>query len=149
MAEHIDQQTRTAIIQDIFTANHDVVALAEAHGLTPDQLAQWIGDAANQQCLSGLCVLADLQTQLMLSRYRLVAVTKLIQQATQQEDVSAEQARKACADLLKLDLTRLGFDDVVDEASGDSTMQQLQKLLYGDEAEGNTTSDDDGSDESG
>jgi hypothetical protein len=94
-------------------------------------------------------VLADLQTQLMLSRYRLVAVTKLIQQATQQEDVSAEQARKACADLLKLDLTRLGFDDVVDEASGDSTMQQLQKLLYGDEAEGNTTSDDDGSDESG
>jgi hypothetical protein len=54
----------------------------------------------------------------MLSRYCLVAVTRLIQQAMQQEAVSAEQARKACAALLKLDLTRFGIGEIGDAGVG-------------------------------
>jgi hypothetical protein len=136
MARKITKQRQADLIRDIFNANHDVVALAEAHSLSPADLAEWIAQPHNQRCLSGLCVLADLQTQLMLSRYRLVAVTKLIQQATQQEEVTAEQARKACSDLLKLDLKRAGLDEAASaaETAGDAPLdaQQLQQMLYGD-----------------
>jgi transposase-like protein len=140
------QQQQAELIRDVFNASHDVVALAEAHGLSPNELSQWITEPDNKQCLSGLCVLADLQTQLMLSRYRLVAVTKLIQQATQQEDVSAEQARKACADLLKLDLTRLGLDDLTQAQTGEDgedtdtlSASQLRAMLYSDDAPNQTS----------
>jgi len=138
MAQKFTKKRQAALIRDIFNANHDVVALADAHSLTASELAEWIGEAGNQRCLSGLCVLADLQTQLMLSRYRLVAVTKLIRQATQQEEVSAEQARKACADLLKLDLKRAGDGAAetgeADEAAEAIGPQQLRQWLYGDAA---------------
>jgi hypothetical protein len=138
MAKKIGKQRQAQLIRDIFNASHDVVALAEAHSLSPAELAEWIGEPANQRCLSGLCVLADLQTQLMLSRYRLVAVTKLIQQATQQEEVTAEQARKACADLLKLDLKRAGQQTDA-EAEHDPSQtpgpEQLRQMLYGEEAD--------------
>lgn len=97
------------MLQDIFEAKHDLAGLAEVYGLKPTQLASWANDSANREVLGGLCVLADLQTQLMLSRYRQLAVTELIRQATgltsgDGEGVSAEQARKACVDLLRADL---------------------------------------------
>jgi len=135
---------QSQLIGDIFEASHDVVALAEAHSLSPAELAEWIAEPANQHCLSGLCVLADMQTQLMLSRYRLVAVTKLIQQATQQEEVSPEQARKACADLLKLDLKRAGSLEIADaEASASEALspEQLRQMLYGEGGEATTNVD--------
>jgi hypothetical protein len=131
----VGPKRQAALIRDIFHASRDVVGLAEAHGLSPDELAAWMAEPGNQRCLTGLCVLADMQTQLMLSRYRLVAVTKLIQQATQQEEVSAEQARKACADLLKLDLKRAGLDEVSPEpAEADTGVSaaQLRAMLYGE-----------------
>lgn len=139
MAQDIGHDQHRQLIEDIFNAEHDVVALAAAHGLSPKDLADWIEKQENQRCLAGLCVLADLQTQLMLSRYRLVAVTKLIRQATQQEaDISAEQARKACVDLLKLDLKRADLQEaattaqrLAEETAGDD-LAQLRALLYGE-----------------
>jgi hypothetical protein len=140
MPRKISKQRQARLIRDIFNANHDVVALAEAHSLSPAELAEWIADPTNQRCLSGLCVLADMQTQLMLSRYRMVAVTKLIQQATQQEEVTAEQSRKACADLLKLDLKRVGLEasDDRETASDAATLDpdQLRQMLYGESEAG-------------
>jgi len=139
MSRQIDKERQARLVRDIFNASHDVVALAEQHSLSPAELAEWIAEPANQRCLSGLCILADLQTQLMLSRYRLVAVTKLIQQATQQEEVTAEQSRKACADLLKLDLQRAGQPDAKDaeaDASESLGPDQLRQMLYGNEDEG-------------
>ena len=136
MAQKIGKERQASLIRDIFNANHDVVALAEAHRLSPADLADWIDEPTNQRCLSGLCVLADLQTQLMLSRYRLIAVTKLIRQATQQEDVSAEQARKACADLLKLDLKRAAAAEADEgEKEEDDALdpQRLREWLYGEQ----------------
>ena len=86
MAKYIGKERNQSLIEHIFKAELDVVALAAAHKLGPDDLARLIEKEENQKCLAGLCLLADLQTQLMLSRYRLVAVTKLIRQATQQEE---------------------------------------------------------------
>lgn len=106
----MSKKKRDELIADVFEARRDLSGLAEAHRMSPDELADWIAQDENQRCLSGLCLLADLQTQLMLSRYRQVAVTELIKQASgggeDESGVSVEQSRKACVDLLKADLKR-------------------------------------------
>lgn len=116
--EKMSRARRSALLADVFEARRDLSGLAEEHRLSPDDLAEWIGREENQRCLTGLCLLADLQTQLMLSRYRQVAVTELIKQASGEGSddasgggsggagVSIEQSRKACVDLLKADLKR-------------------------------------------
>lgn len=138
MAKYISKKRRASLIRDILSSEHDVVQLAAAHQLSPDELAQWVGVAENHQCLTGLCVLADLQTQVLLSRYRLLAATRLIRLATQEdEQASADVARRACVDLLKLDLKRADAElpsqasEHVD-ASADDTAS-LRKALYGDD----------------
>jgi hypothetical protein len=103
--------TRTRrLIRDLVAAEHDLFELARRHRLLPDDLAVWVSDAANQQTLAGLCMLADLQTQVLLSRYRLLAAGRLIRLATAEEaDPSSsanDTARRACVDLLKMGLKR-------------------------------------------
>lgn len=133
MGRKIGAKRRESLIQDIFNAEHDVVALAHTHGLSPDELASWASSAENQQCLTGLCVLADIQTQLLLSRYRLLAATRLIRLATQEdESASADVARKACVDLLRLDLKRAEAKDANDEADEPTDDPgALRAMLYG------------------
>lgn len=133
MPKKIGAQRRAALIRDIFNAEHDVVALAGAHGLSPDGLAAWANQEDSQRCLRGLCVLADLQTQLLLSRYRLLAATRLIRLATQ-EDTSAspDVSRKACVDLLRLDLKRAEAGPTTDTPQGETEdATSLRMMLYG------------------
>ena len=134
------RQKRRALIADVFEARRDLTGLAEAHRLSPADLAEWINEPANQRCLAGLCLLADLQTQLMLSRYRQVAVSELIKQASgggeDEAAVSVEQARKACVDLLKADLKRAELPDAlaaVAEAKGggEDDLALLREALFG------------------
>ena len=138
-----DNDSTSALLADVLEARHDVVALAAAHRMTPEALAAWAGRDATQRTLHGLCVLADVQTQLMLSRCRTLAVTRLVQQATQTpgdngEPVSAEQARKACVDLLKLEMKRAERADRADtarlagEADEDEAEGDLRAVLYGE-----------------
>ena len=108
------------LIRDLIAAEHDLVELAQLHRLTPDDLAAWIAQPDHQNTLAGLCVLADLQTQLLLSRYRLLAAGRLIQLATGSDGTTeggsgggtsggsggGDVARRACVDLLKMDLKR-------------------------------------------
>ncbi|MEX0652666.1 MAG: hypothetical protein WD534_03545 [Phycisphaeraceae bacterium] len=127
---------RAALLRDIFNAEHDVVGLAEAHGLTPERLATWAGESDNQACLAGLCVLADYQTQLLLSRYRLLAANRLIRLATQEEEgTGADVARRACVDLLKLDLKRAmehtsGSAGDEGEETGEEDVTALRAALF-------------------
>lgn len=134
MARKVGAKRRASLIKDIFNAEHDVVALAQTHGLSPDELAGWASDPQNQRCLTGLCVLADLQTQLLLSRYRLLAATRLIRLATQQdESAGPDVSRKACVDLLRLDLKRAeakADDEKEDEPDTDETAS-LRAMWYG------------------
>ncbi len=107
MAKKIGQRRHVQLIQDMLHAEHDVLALAERYGLRPADLAQWALEPEHHRVLRGLCVLADLQTQLVLSRYRRLAAGRLIRLATEEgDDKAAEVARKACVDLLRADMKR-------------------------------------------
>ena len=106
MGQKISKRRRASLIADLVEAKGDLMALAQSHHLSPDDLAQWVGQPENATCLTGLCVLADLQTQVLLSRYRLVAASKLIELATREDEGKPDVARRACVDLLKLDLKR-------------------------------------------
>lgn len=141
----MSKRKRERLIADVFEARRDLSGLAEAHKLSPDELADWIGQEENQRCLTGLCLLADLQTQLMLSRYRQVAVTELIKQASGEggasggEGVSVEQSRKACVDLLKADLKRAEVQvhsaaAADDEASAMQEVASIRAALFGEDA---------------
>lgn len=130
----VTKAKRDRLIADIMSAEHDVVALARTHELTPDQLAEWAAGEDNRRCLGGLCVLADIQTQLLLSRYRLLAATRLIKLATDEEG-SGDIARRACVDLLKLDLKRADMpaapsDDADDADAVDPLAVLTRQSLY-------------------
>lgn len=142
MVTKLSTKQRQQLIEDIVAAQNDPVTLGEGHNLGPDDLAQWVSDPLNQSTLSGLCVLADLQTQILLSRYRLLAAGRLIKLATEDDpDASRDVARRACVDLLKLDLKRADFDTAgfiksnaagANPELGGGNVAALRRLLYGD-----------------
>ena len=117
------------LIMDLARAEHDILSFAKAHDLSLDDLVDWASEEKTQRTLAGLCVLADAQTQLLLSRYRLVAATRLIGQATaEDENLSAEQVRKACVDLLKTELIRaasLGMEQPESDEAFDALARAL------------------------
>ncbi len=78
-----------------------------------------------------------MQTQLLLSRYRLIAAGRLIDLATNQSDdskTSLDNARRACVDLLKLEMKRADIDSDFTTpalaAPSDAGVGALRKLLY-------------------
>ena len=118
------------LIQDLARAEHDILSFARAHGLSLDDLVDWAAEPKTRRLLSGLCVLADAQTQLLLSRYRLVAATRLIGQATAEDGkLPAEQVRRACVDLLKTELSRASTLSPHEEPEGDEAFEALARAL--------------------
>ena len=146
----IGMKRRRDLIGDIVEAKHDLVTLAVEHNLEPDDLAEWVADPINHRTLNGLCVLADMQTQVLLSRYRLLAANRLIKLATDEESGgSNDVARRACVDLLKLDLKRAdisGMDQGAMEAvkknvlTGVGGTDELREILYGKNSKNTTRS---------
>ena len=106
----------SGLIEDVLHARVDVLGLLERRGVSAAELAGWVLDEENRRVLAGLCVLADFQTQVLLSRYRLVAAGRLIKLAT--EEGEGDVARRACVDLLKLELKRAEGGGVVEGGSG-------------------------------
>ena len=117
-------------ILDLAQAEHDILSFATAHGMPLDELVDWANKPQTRRTLAGLCVLADAQTQLLLSRYRLVAATRLIGQATAEDGtLPAEQVRKACVDLLKIELTRAASLDRDEQPDSDEAFDALAIAL--------------------
>lgn len=131
MHEANEKKTK-ALLDDLAGAEHDILSLADRHGLSLSGLVDWACQPETRRTVAGLCVLADAQTQLLLSRYRLVAATRLIGQATADaEMLSPEQVRKACVDLLRIELSRaagleLG-DDPLDAAAFDKFAKAMAR----------------------
>lgn len=155
MPRKISAKRRAALINDLINADFDLTELHSKYALSPDSLSQWVQDEKNHRCLAGLCVLADMQTQLLLSRYRLIAAGRLIDLATHQTDGSKtglDNARRACVDLLKLEMKRADIDSDFAapalKAPPATGVDALRKLLY-HEASGdmNATSPTENADE--
>lgn len=128
-----DNTQLDALLRDLLDARGDLGTLASAHSITLCDLAQWASDENNFHLLDGICRLADMQAQVLMSRYRLAATGRLIQMATEQEP--SELSRKACVDLLKLDVRPTDKRHVVDEAEDDDTsldVTSLRRFLYDD-----------------
>lgn len=122
----LPEATTRALLDDLASAEHDILSLAERHSLSLPALVDWACQAQTRRTVAGLCVLADAQTQLLLSRYRLVAATRLIGQATADaESLAPEQVRKACVDLLRTELTRAADLDTAQDAADDAAFEQL------------------------
>ena len=123
-----------ALMGDLVRAEDDILELARRHRLELGELARWAIEPATRQTVVGLCLLADLQTQLMLSRYRLVAASRLIAQATAEEGtLPAEQVRRACVDLLKIELDRASSVSVDDpDFEDDPAWASLCQAMAGD-----------------
>ena len=141
MSESIGRPDK--LIMDLARAEHDILSFAKAHDLTLDDLVDWSAKPQTRRTLAGLCVLADAQTQLLLSRYRLVAATRLISQATSEDDtLSAEQVRKACVDLLKMELSRAASLSGGDEPEKDEAFEALARALSVPEPNDSTQGND-------
>eukprot|EP00752_Nemacystus_decipiens_P014099 g12535.t1 len=118
------------LILDLAHAEHDILSFAKAHRLSLGDLVDWACQAETRRTVAGLCVLADAQTQLLLSRYRLVAATRLIAQATaEDETLSPEQVRKACVDLLKTELSRAAALDQHEDVAEDAAFEALARAI--------------------
>src|SRR5690606_8465055 len=88
------------LIADLIAGKWGLEELAERHDITLEELARFVASGMTLRRLAALRQLADAQTQLMLSKHRQFAVAKLYELA--QGD--GETARKACVDLMKLDV---------------------------------------------
>lgn len=128
--------TSLVLLHDLARAQDDVLALGERHGVGLSALSAWASEPKTQRTVAGLCLLADLQTQLLLSRYRLVAATRLVGQATgQDESLTPEQVRKACVDLLKIELDRVAAVSLeAAEALDDPALDELKRAVLGEGA---------------
>ena len=93
----------------------------------------------------GFAPWADAQTQLLLSRYRLVAATRLIAHVTADADaLPPEQVRKACVDLLKTELNRADQFGALDAAEDNDELDALVDALASNAGEDTTIEQNDG-----
>lgn len=115
------------IIRDMLDGQYDLPELARRHRVTLADLAAWIDDPANQSLIRGTCVLADVQTQLLLSRFRLLAASRLIRLATDEQG-NADITRRSCVDLLRLEMKRADLNGATQPE--DSDVASLRDALY-------------------
>ena len=149
MPQPTDNTKRAELINDLIHAKLDITQLEDSYGITPDDLSQWIRDPENYHCLAGLCVVSDIQTQLLLNSLRSSAATQLFKLAMNPMDetkTALDISRRACVDLLKLDLPRADtnkqFASSEDQSSPAQSLDMLRQLLQQPEHDSDTLDTD-------
>ena len=88
-------------LADLLDASLDLLALAERHEVSAEGLASWSRSAWVRTAMRGLTELARMRTVLVIAQGQARAATRLAALADEGE---GEPARRACVDLLKLDV---------------------------------------------
>lgn len=73
-----------------------------------ESFRRWLNSPGVLGRLAARCLSEDLQTALVISRYRPLAASRLGEMAIKQD--GGEMTRRACVDLLRVDLTRAAAD---------------------------------------
>jgi hypothetical protein len=93
------------IVDELINSTHNPMELHKKHGISRAKLAKIIKDKAEE--IDTACWIADRQTQAMLSGYRYLAANRLHLLArgkVDEEPVPVDVTRKACVDLLRLNM---------------------------------------------
>ncbi|MCK4873586.1 MAG: hypothetical protein KAS72_12765 [Phycisphaerales bacterium] len=98
----ISQARQEQLLVCILGGRMDLEEICASKRLTLQQLADWGSRDRTQQALDALRRLADVRTQLLICRYRAHAAAKLIELTG--DEASLETARKACVDLLRVNV---------------------------------------------
>ncbi len=136
--QRLSSKRSRQLLHDVVMSQMDIEALAKKYHLSLTNLADWLENGAHGRTVINLCRLADLQTQLLLSRFRGSAALRLISMARGDDGAETsyepELSRKACIDLLRLELKRAAGSDEGGEDAG--TAEFLAALHGGDGSEG-------------
>ena len=134
MTDNALQLADERFMADLIHACNDIVTLGEDHGMDAQALADWMAKPEHARCLTQLISLADLQTQWLLSRHRGLAVQRLLTMAADKNE-KGETVRRACVDLMKLNVTTMLGD--ADEDALDASIPTAAGL-YGEVEKGDS-----------
>ncbi len=154
MNRNISPERSLEIIADLAEASLDIRGLMLKYGVDREDLARWMLTEKTQRILAGLCILTDYQTQLMLSHYRVTAVTRLVEmaqrpkerfdidgirlrEADQPKPLDPDLVRKACVDLLRLNMGTIESTPTPAQAKPVRNMVDVvRELIYKEKAAG-------------
>jgi hypothetical protein len=106
---------RRRLIERLAHADGTPTQLADDLGVTLERLITLAQDNRTREALDGLATLEDIRARMLLARVRTSIVGRLIALAGNEE--AGELSRKACVDLLKLNLAPRNTEPPRDEAS--------------------------------
>ncbi|HWB21225.1 MAG TPA: hypothetical protein VG711_13080 [Phycisphaerales bacterium] len=109
------------LVDKIVEADASPGELARQLSLPLAELASWASQERTVALMRGLVHLADMRAQMLLSKYRANAAVQLITIASAKD--ATELSRRACVDLLKINLGGFGRDEPRGESSNDAWPQ--------------------------
>ena len=120
---------------DVLKGELDLQALAKKHAMSLRELATWVMSDDVFRSLTALCVLADFQTQFILSQHRVTAAAALIHMASG-DGTDVDLQRKACVDVLRVNMPRVDPPVAASDGAPPQAMpvDALRKLVYGEQA---------------
>lgn len=102
--KRISERKRGQVLRQLLEADVDVESLERTLGMRLEMLATWALEEQTHAQVEGLLRWLDMQTQMMIGRYRIAAAARLYELASQSDN--PETARRAATELLKTDLMR-------------------------------------------
>jgi len=102
MKKAMGKNKKKQTLRQLLVPDVDVAELEDTLGLKLEQVSLWALDEQTQNEVEGLMRWLDMQTQIMIARYRLAAVARLYDLVNTAKN--EETARRACLDLLKTNL---------------------------------------------
>lgn len=120
------------LLADLIAGGMNLRELAQKHGMTLGELGSWMMSDQVYAWLKALCVLADFQTQLILSQHRVAAAATLINIAGSEVE-GTEVKRKACVDALRLNMPRIDPRGETKEAVDLKPLpvEVIREMVYG------------------
>jgi len=90
---------QSAVLDDVFAGDLDEQAILEKHRVSQKTFNRWLGQDAFMAELNRRLQWLNLQSELIITRYKTLAAARLVQLT---ESDKEETARKACLDIIKL-----------------------------------------------